>query len=139
MTLCTSANQSAICQRRWGFHTVRQCRSRTTSFSFTGCWSCRDTNGFMIRAWGPILSGWRWLYALEPISDRQTGLGFPHRAGWCRPGGLPFSSPGYRSCSDMEGCLSRGQEPILPGLTSLYAPKLISDRPAGLGFPHLAG
>ena len=93
----------------------------------------------MIQAWGPILPGWRWLYGLQPISDRPTGLGFQHRAGRYRPGGLRFSSPGCRSCRDAQGCLNWGWGRIISGFPSLYIPQPISDRPVELGFSHLAG
>ena len=104
-------------KQRWasGVRRAGRCRPNRTLFSFTGCWSCRDTVGFMIRTWDPILSGWRWLYGLQPIRDRPTGLVFSHRAGWCRPEGILFSSPGCRSFSDAEGLLNRGWGPILPG------------------------
>ena len=55
---------------------------------------CRDTDGFMIWARGPIISGWRWFYTLQPTSDQPTGLGLLHRAGGCRPGRNRISSPG---------------------------------------------
>ena len=57
----------------------------------------------------------RSLYAPQPISNRPVGLGFPHRAGRCRPGRTGFSSPGCRSCRDREGFVNRGWGPIAPG------------------------
>ena len=68
-------------------------RSGRKSVSLGGCWSCRDAKGFVIRAWGPIFPGWRCLYALQPISDRSGGLGFPRRAERCRPGRIPDFRP----------------------------------------------
>lgn len=44
----------------------------------------------MIRGWDPMLPGWRWLYALKPISDRPMGLAFPHRAGRFDTGEFDF-------------------------------------------------
>ena len=132
---CTSPNQSAIGRWDWGFHVVRggvnlgECRFRR---------SCRYTEGFMIRAWGPILPGWRWLYALQLISDWPVGLECPRRVRRCRHGGSWLSSRECRSCGDTEGFLNRGWEPILLGLRWLYAPQPISDRPVGLRFPHRA-
>ena len=93
----------------------------------------------MNRGWDPILPGLPSLYAPQPINDRPAGLGFPHRAGRCRPGRTRFSFPRCRSCRDVEGCMNRGWEPILPGLPSVYAPQPISDRPVELGFPHRSG
>ena len=94
----------------------------------------------MTRALGLILPGWRWLYALQPISDWPVGLEFPRRAGRCRPEGLPVFIPrGYRSCSDREILLNRRWTPMLPRLRLRYAPQPISDRPAGLGFPYYGG
>ena len=50
-----------------------------------------------------------------------------------------FSSPECRSFRDMEGCLNRRRDKVLPGLLSLYAFPSISDRPVGLGFPRRVG
>ena len=80
-------------------------------FLSPGCRSCSDTEGFMNRGWGPILPGLRSLYAPQPISDRPVGLGFPHRAGRCRPGRTRFSSTGCLSCRDMEGFWEPGVGP----------------------------
>ena len=71
-------------------HRAGRCRPGRTSFSFTACWTCRYTEVFIIRARVPILLGWRWPYALQPVSDRPAGLGIPHRARRCRPAGLRF-------------------------------------------------
>ena len=71
--------------------------------------------GWVNRGRGPILPGLRSLHASQPISDRPAGLGLPHRAGRCAPGRTRFSSPGCRSCRDIEGCLNRGWKSILPG------------------------
>ena len=95
----------------------------------------------------------RWLHEPHPISNQRVGLGFPHPAGRYRPGGSLFSSPGCWSCSDMEGFLIRGWDPIFPGCggTStlsrkatlaarwLHQPQPSSNQPVGLGFPHPAG
>ena len=125
--------------------------------------------GFLTRGWELIPPGCggtsalargaplvaRWLHEPQPIScgDDPVGLGFPHSVARYRPGRYAFSSPGYSSCRDMEGFLTRGWEIILPGCggTSalargptlaarwLHEPQLINDRPVGLGFPHPAG
>ena len=55
----------------------------------------------MIRAWGRTLSGWRWLYTLQPISDAQRDWGFQIVRGSADQE-TPVSSPGCRSCSDTE-------------------------------------
>ena len=82
-----------------------------------------------------------------------VGLGLPHPAGRCLPGGSAFSSPGCWICRDMVGFLMRGWEIIRPGCggTSalarektlaacwLHRPQLISNHPVGLGFLHSAG
>ena len=62
----------------------------------------------------------RCLHEPQPISNQPAGLGFPRRAGRYRPGGSPFLSPGCRSCRCMEGYLSRGWDPTLPGVRWLY-------------------
>ena len=54
-------------------------------------------------------------YDPQPISDRQVGTGFPHRAGRFQRGGFPFPSPGFWSRRDVEGCLTGRRDPILPG------------------------
>ena len=69
---------------------------------FSRLLSCRRMEGFMILGWDTIVPGWRCLHMPRPISDRPTWLGFLHRAGWYRPGGLTFSSPVRRSCRNME-------------------------------------
>ena len=95
----------------------------------------------------------RWLYGHKPISNRQVGLGFPHLAGRCRPGGSAFSSPGCRTCRDMERFLIREYEIIPPGCTGTsalareptFAARWLHERqqkshhPVGLGVPHPAG
>ena len=35
-----------------------------------------------------------WLYELQPINNQYMGVGFPHRAGRYRPGGIDFFVPG---------------------------------------------
>ena len=95
----------------------------------------------------------RWLDEPQPISNHPVGLGFPQRAGRYQPEGSAFSSPGWWSCTDMDGFLIRGLEIILPGCggtsslargatlatRSLHEPQPISNHPVGLGFPHPAG
>ena len=141
--------------------------SQRICVSFLGCWSCRDMGGFLIRGEELILPrcdgtagltrgatlAARWVHAPQPISNHSVGLGFSRPPGRYRPGGSPFSAPGWWSCNDMEGFLIRGWELILPGcgLTSalareatlaarsLHEPQPISNHPVGLGFPHPAG
>ena len=68
-------------------------------------------------------------------------LGFPHRMGWYRPGGFPFSFPRCRSCRCVEGFRTVDGGPIIPGcaVAPMYEPQPTTDRPAVLGFPHRAG
>ena len=90
----------------------------------------------------------RWLRELQPISNQPVGLGFTHRAVRNRPGGSPFSSPGwYGRIYDPE------MEPYLPLVRqdldivargnyrrtpALRAPA--NQQPAaGVKFPHCAG
>ena len=96
-------------------HRARRCRPVGSPFSSSVCWICTCLEEFMIRGWGHIIPGWRWLYQLRPISNQPVGLGFPHRAGRCQPGGPPFSSPVRRSCRCVEGFMIRGCGLILPG------------------------
>ena len=81
------------------------------------------------------------LYDPQPISDRPVGLGFPHRAGRCRPGGTPFSSPACRSCSCMKGFLIREWKPILPGVRWLLCtnPSQSATGQCGWGFHTVRG
>ena len=114
--------------------------TRVNSIScLPGCRSCRYMGRCLKRGCGPIFLGLPSLYAPQPTSDRPVRLGFPHRAGRCRCGRTPLSSPRCRSCRDMEACLIRGCEPVLTVFPLLYAPLSISDRPVVLGFPHSAG
>ena len=41
--------------------------------------------GFMIRGWDLVLSGWRWLYEPQPVSDQPEGLGFHNMRGGIDP------------------------------------------------------
>ena len=94
----------------------------------------------MIREWGTILPGWRWLYALQLMSDRPTGLEFRHRAAVVPTRETPVFIPGCRVCSDTEGVLNRGWDPILAGLPSFYRLRCPANqrRPMGLGFSYRA-
>ena len=136
-------------------------------FAASGCWSCRDMEGFKTHgceltisrcggtaalARGATLAT-RWLQRLQPISNRPVGLGFPHRAGRYQPGNISVTAPGCKRCRGYERFLTRGREPILPGcgMTAALArdailaarwlqkPQPISNRPVELGFPHPAG
>ena len=123
--------------------------------------------GFLTRGWEIIIPGCGGTSALsrgatlaacwrrepQPIGNHPVGLGFPQRAGRYQPEGSAFSSPGWWSCTDMDGFLIRGLEIILPGCggtsslargatlatRSLHEPQPISNHPVGLGFPHPAG
>ena len=110
-------------------HPAERYRPGGSAVSSLGCSSRTDMEGFMTRGWEIILPGCgrtsalargatlatRWLDEPQPISNHPVGLGFPHPAGWYRPGGSAFSSPGYWSCRCMEGFLTRGWELILHG------------------------
>ena len=61
----------------------------------------------------------RWIREPQSMSNKPVGLGFPHRAGRCRPGGSPLSSPACGICRFMEGIMIRGWDPILPGWCGL--------------------
>ena len=103
--------------------------------------------GFLIRGWYFILPGYggtsmlargetiaaRWLHEPQSIAKQPLGLrlGFPHYAGWYRPGGSPFSSPGCRSCRCMEGFLIRAWNPTLHGICWLYIRISANQRSAG--------
>ena len=111
---CTLSSPGVDGPTNWGFHTVRddidsgdQCfRPRLVEF-------CRYPEGFMIRGWDLILTGWRWLH--EP----QVRVSTPWR-GRYRPGGSPFLSPVCWSCRCMEGFLIRGWGVILTRWCWLY-------------------
>ena len=57
----------------------------------------------------------RCLHEPQPISDQSIGVGFPHSAGWYRPGGSLFSSLVCCSCRFISGFLVRGRLLIPPG------------------------
>ena len=75
-------------------HRVGRRRPGRTLFSSPGCRSCRDMKGRLRRRRGSILPGLPSLYAPQPISNRPVILGFPYRAGRCRPGGPYFRPQG---------------------------------------------
>ena len=66
----------------------------------------------------------RWVYKLQSSSNHCTGVGFPHRARRCRPGGSIFSSTVCWISICMEGLRTWGWDLILPGCagTSTLAP-----------------
>ena len=71
-----------------------RCRSRRTSFSFTGCWSCRDTEGFMILDTGsyPLRVA---LTLRAPANQRSTnGIGVSTSCGVVPIRGTPVFIPG---------------------------------------------
>ena len=110
MVLYANTGQSAIGWRCWGFHTVRgginpgELRFRTRVCGFELC-----IKGFMIRRWEPILPGMRWLYGRARANQRSaSGAGVSKPWGAVSTGGSSFSSPGFRSCKDMEGFLIQG-------------------------------
>ena len=73
---------------RLGFpHPAERCRPASTRFWSPGCRSCRYVEKCLNRGWEPILPGQPSPYAAQP-----TRLGFPHRAGQCRPGSTRCSS-----------------------------------------------
>ena len=121
------------CTLGLGFpHRAGSVRTGGSPFSSPGCRSCTYMEGFLIRGWDHV-HGWR---EPQPVSIRPAGFGFPHPAGWFRPGGSPFSSPGCRSCTYMVGFLIRGWDHVVHGSRE---PQPVSNRPAGFGFPHPAG
>ena len=78
-----------------------------------------------------------------PANQRSVkGVGFPHRAGWYRPGEPPFSSPVRWSCRCGERLLIRGgtlSSSIFPGWRWLHEPQPISTPRVQLGLPRRAG
>ena len=116
-------------------------RPGESAFSYPGCCSCRDMEGFLTRGWEIILIGIRWLYVRSLSSQRSaSGTGVCTTFGAVSTRGLPFSSPSSRSCICMEGFLIRGWDSVVPGWRWLFfEPQPISDRPAWSGFPHHAG
>ena len=82
-----------------------------------------------------------YMYDLQPISDRPVGLGFPHRAGRVRPAGdLCFRPRVVGVVEIWRDFLSGHKKKSSPGGAGfIFEPQPISDRPAGLGFPHHAG
>ena len=98
------------------------------------------------------------IYEPQPISDKLMGLGFPHRAGRCRPGRSSLSSPGCWDCvirlslgklpvnlwqvvkrtntplitvgcRNTEGFMTRGWGSILPGCSENLLPRWTSILP----------
>ena len=66
-------------------------------------------------------------------------LGFPHRAGRCRPGGKRLSYPIRWGCRCMEGFLFRGWSLTLSGWRWLHEPQPISNEPVWLSFHTVRG
>ena len=56
----------------------------------------------------------RWLHEPQPIGTSPVRCGLPHRAGWCRPGGAPFSSPCCWSCRGYGRISDPGMGPYPP-------------------------
>ena len=94
----TNSNQSAISQWGWGFHTVRAGKIRRATVFVPGCWSCTCMEGCVIRGWGLIIPGWRWLH------DPQVWVS------------TPFGEVS-----------TRGTTVFVPGLLELYMYGRISD------------
>ena len=84
--------------------------------------------------------GTGFIFGPQPISDRPMGLGFPHRAGRCRPGEARF-----RPLVVPEGSVCRGFGSEDGNLSSsgsagfIFEAQPISDHQVGLGFPHCEG
>ena len=99
-------------------------------FSSPGCRRCSDTEGFLNQGLRPILPGLPALYASTRPSQSAIGpwdWGFytVRDEGRHQTRRTRFSSPGCRSCRNVEGRLNRGWVPILPGCpryTRLRAP-----------------
>ena len=69
-----------------------------------------------------------------PANQRSTrGIGVSTSCGAVSTRKNSIFVCGVSSCRDMEGFMNRGWSPILPGLSLLYAPQPIIDRPVGLG------
>ena len=142
LALCISPKQSAIGQRHWGLYIVRG-GINPGEHGFRS----RGVGVVEIRGiYDPGMGSYPLRVALAPrapANQRSTnGIGFKHRAGRYRPGGLPFSFACCRGCSDMEEFLNQGWGPIIPGLPSLYASTRPSQSVIGpwdRGFPHRAG
>ena len=115
-------------------HPAGRNRPGGSAFFSPVCWTCTDTERFLISEYEIISPGCtgtsafargatfaaRWLHGHQPISNRQVGLGFPHPAGRYRHGGSAFCSPVCWTCKDMEGFLIRKYE-IIPGCTGTSA------------------
>ena len=93
----------------WSFYTVVGGIDRGDHRFFPVCWSCRCTEANLIRGRDLILPRWRWLHETEVgVEQQPVALGFPHRTGRYRPGGLPFSSPVCWRCRCIEEFVMRG-------------------------------
>ena len=100
----------------WGFHTVQGgVDPGEPSFSSSVCWSCKIMEGFVIRGWGPIFTGWHGPHEPQPISDRPVWLGFSHRAVRYRLREPTYTSSVRRICRGVAGFRDRGWGLILPG------------------------
>ena len=138
-----SLSQSATSLWGWSFHIVwggidpedRSFRVRVVGVE--DIWKAlRSGDGTLS---SPGCAGF--IYEHQPISDRPVGLGFPHHAGRCPPGGTPLSSHGCRICRCMEVVLIRGWEPILPGMRWLYIIRAPANQrsASGAGFNTVLG
>ena len=115
-------------------HRADRYRPEGSAFSSPLVWSCREIEGFLIRAWQVILSGCGGTSTLpeEQRSPRagyrsasrstisQSGLSFRTLRGGVDPGGHHIRPRGCPTCACMERFLIRRWETILTGVYWLY-------------------
>ena len=94
-----------------------------------GCWTCRCSEGFLIRGWELIVRVRRNLHTArgatllarlphepQPVSNRPMGgVGFPHRVERYRPWGSLFFVPRFSKLYMYGSFLIRRWEVIVPG------------------------
>ena len=97
-------------------HRARRYRPGAPPFSSPVCWSCRYTEGFMIRRCPPS--------SLGGAGSTNPKLRFTHRAGRHRPREPPFLSPICGSCRCVEGFAIWGGTMPFPGGADSKNPRL---------------
>ena len=134
-------------------HRADRYRPEGSAFSSPLVWSCREIEGFLIRAWQVILSGCGGTSTLpeEQRSPRagyriasrsaisQSGLSLRTLRGGVDPGGHHIRPQRVRAGHVWKDFSSGDGNLSSPGCTdSMYDPQPIIERPVEVGFPHPA-
>ena len=95
--------------------------------------------GFMIRGWDLVLSGWRWLYEPQPVSDQPEGLGFHNMRGGIDPENHRFRPRFVRAVDLWKDFKSRHGTLFCPGGAGSTNPGQYAIRQWAWGFRTVRG